>query len=206
MLLSLMNKPKLILFDFGGVLVDYSQSFVTASREQNIPIEYLDNAFDNNEDDITRGKIKPQDIYKIAVKESGVQVGDDYDFTSSWVRDYIVIEAAYDLLVTLSKNYFVGILSNIYKGILERSIKIGKLPNIEYNYIFESCEISYKKPEIGIYRYVEERTGLEGSEILFIDDRQDFIDGAKELNWGTFLFNSLDPIAAIEQLRDKYKL
>ena len=201
-----MNKPKLILFDFGGVLIDYSKSFVIASKEQNIPIEYLNSAFDNSEDDITRGRITPQGIYEIAVKESGVQASDEYDFISSWVRDYKIIKPSYDFVVTLLKKNNVGILSNTYKGIIRRSIEMGKIPDIEYDYIFESCEICYKKPEIEIYRYVEERTGLKGSEILFIDDRQDFIDGAKELNWSTFLFNSLDPIASIEQLRDKYKL
>jgi FMN phosphatase YigB (HAD superfamily) len=201
-----MSKPKLILFDFGGVLVDYSKSFETASREQNLPIEYIDSTFDNNNDPITKGEITPQDIYRLAVRESGIEADLNYDFVDSWARDYDVIEASYNFLIDLSIKYPIGILSNTYKGLLDKSIALNKIPNVEYNYIFESCNIGYKKPEIEIYKYVEEKTGLKSSNILFIDDREDFISGANNLGWETFLFDSLNPIMSVEQIQKKYKL
>jgi FMN phosphatase YigB (HAD superfamily) len=201
-----MNKPELILFDFGGVLIDYSQSFQTASKEQNIPIEFLDNAFDINHEDITVGKITPEDIYQIALTESNMEIGDGYNFTDSWVRDYQTILPTYEFLEELSHNYVVGILSNIYKGMIKRSIELNRLPNIQYPYIFESCEIGYRKPEIDIYKYVEEKTGIKGNDILFIDDRPDYIEGAEVLNWNTFLFDNSDPITSVEQIKDTYKL
>jgi putative hydrolase of the HAD superfamily len=201
-----MNKPKLILFDFGGVLIDYSQSFQTASKEQNIPIEFLDNSFDTNHEDITVGKITPEDIYQIALTESNMEIGDDYNFTDSWVRDYQTIQPTYEFLEELSHNYVVGILSNTYKGIIKRSIELNRIPNVKYKYIFQSCELGYQKPEIDIYKYVEDRTGLKGKDILFIDDREDYIDSAKQLNWNTFLFDNSNPITSVAQIKDTYKL
>jgi putative hydrolase of the HAD superfamily len=196
-----MNKPKLILFDFGGVLIDYSNSFQTASKESGIPIEYLDTAFDNNEDDITVGKISPNDIYQLAVKDSGIEADIEYDFVNSWVKDYITIKPAYNLLLELSEDYLIGILSNTYKDIIEQTIKSKKIPNIKYSYIFESCEIGYKKPNKQIFKYVEENTKLRGEEIFFIDDRQDFLDTAEEFKWNTFLFDKNNPEKAVRNLR-----
>ncbi len=197
-----MKNIKLILFDFGGVLVDYSKSFQTASKEQGIPIEYLDNAFDNNEEDITKGIIEPQDIFNMAVKESGVGADIKYDFVNSWVRDYKVIQPTWDLLAELSKTYQVGILSNVYKGMIVESIKLGRLPDINYSYIFESCEIGNRKPEKEIYEYVEKETGFSSKEILFIDDRQDFIEGAQRIGWITYLFDSTNPVVSVPQILD----
>lgn len=197
---------KLILFDFGGVLVDYSKSFQTASREQNIPMEYLDKAFDDNEEDITLGRISPQDIYILALKENSIKADKNYNFLESWVKDYEIIEPIANILPTLSKKYSVGILSNIYKGIIPKSIELKKLPNIKYDYIFESCEVGYKKPDVEIYKYVEDVTGFEGEDILFVDDRTDFINPAKKLNWNTFLFNNRDPINSVYQLTSQYNL
>lgn len=198
-----MHEPKLILFDFGGVLVDYSNSFKTASKESGIPIEHMDRAFDDNEDDITVGKISPNDIYQLAVKDSGIKADLDYDFINSWVRDYIPIKPSYNFLLQLSEEYMIGILSNVYRGIISESIEMNKIPRIEYNYIFESCEIGYKKPEKKIYKYVEEKTGLAGEEILFIDDRRDFVEGAKEVKWRTFLFDNTEPRESVKRIKER---
>jgi putative hydrolase of the HAD superfamily len=194
-----MSKPKLILFDFGGVLINYSKSFQTASLEQGIPIEYLDKAFDEKEEDITLGNVFPQDIYITALKENSIEADENYDFLESWIKDYEIIRPAFNLLLELSKKYSVGILSNTYKGVINKTIEMGKLPDIKYRYIFESCEIGHKKPDIEIYEYVEEETGLKGKEILFIDDRKDFTDIANHIAWGTFHFDNSNPISSLSK-------
>lgn len=53
-----------------------------------------------------------------------------------------------------------------------------------------SCLEGTAKPEEEIYAIALERLGVKASESVFVDDRQDFIEGAKRVGLGTILFRS----------------
>jgi len=198
-----MIKPKLILFDIGGVLIDYSRSFQTASKEQNIPIEDIDKVFDTHryEKKITLGEVTPQEFYLKVREECNPKIDKEYDFVDSWIRDYRSIKPTYDFIIDIKDDFSIGLLSNIYKGIVSGIINNNLIPNIDYSFKFLSCDINKKKPEEDIYNYVEESTGLKGKDILFIDDREDYLTVPKQMKWTTFLFNMEDPQKSITELR-----
>ena len=52
-------KPKLILFDIGGVLIDCNNAFKQASIDLNIPHKIIDATFDVYDREITLGEITP---------------------------------------------------------------------------------------------------------------------------------------------------
>ncbi len=66
---------------------------------------------------------------------------------------------------------------------------MGLIPNIAYSYMFLSCQIGLQKPFKEIYNHVENSTGLKPDQILFIDDQEDYLQGAINNGWRTFLFN-----------------
>ncbi len=198
------NLPKLVLFDIGDVLIDYSKSFETASKEQGVSREYFDNGFDKYDIDITRGHITPNDLYARVIEENKLDIDPQYDFLQSWIRDYQSIEPTYKFLKEISDSYKIGLLSNIYKGITPNLILCELIPDIEYSFKFLSCEIGYIKPEKEIYEEVEKVTSLRGSEIFFLDDRESFLEVPKKMGWGTFQFEKENREGSIEKLRQLF--
>ena len=196
---------KLILFDIGGVLIDYSDVFRTVSIEQKFPHEFIDKTFDKYDKDITIGKITPQELYLKCLNENGLVANKNYDFMDSWLRDYAVIKPTFDLIELLQqehKEYKIGLFSNIYKGMVTEMMKRQLIPNINYNYIFLSCDIGIQKPDKQIYDYALSTTGLKPNQILFIDDRDDYLEPAINTGWNTFKFSRQDPKQSIIRLKE----
>ncbi len=61
-----------------------------------------------------------------------------------------------------------------------------------------SHEIGAMKPLPASYEAVEQATGVQGSELLYLDDRPENIDGGRERGWRTVLH--ADPDASITEV------
>ena len=73
-------------------------------------------------DSITRGKIAPQEFWGKVRDNLQIIDGATYDFLENWISDYIFISPSSDF-VKESHQLIVGILTNIYEGMLSRLIK-----------------------------------------------------------------------------------
>jgi HAD superfamily hydrolase (TIGR01509 family) len=74
----------------------------------------------------------------------------------------------------------IGIISNAFpsaRKILKHTKLIQKFGN---EHIILSCEYNSIKPERAIYQKAIKKAGVNPSEILFIDDRESFVEGAVE--------------------------
>lgn len=65
-----------------------------------------------------------------------------------------------------------------------------------------SCEEHIIKPDAEIYQRLTSRYGLDVAETLFIDDRQQNVDAARNEGWQGFKFDPRDPEASCNELRD----
>lgn len=65
-----------------------------------------------------------------------------------------------------------------------------------------SCEEHIIKPDAEIYRCLTSRYGLDVAETLFIDDRQQNVDAARNEGWQGFKFDPRDPETSCKELRD----
>ncbi len=204
--IQVMIIPKLILFDLGGVLVDCDNSFATAAKELELSIDMIDSVFDKYEAEITLGKITPQQLYDRVLTEQKISANRDYDFLESWVNDYKTIKATFDLLPCIAAQYQVALLSNTYRGVVELVKARRLIPQIKFEFSFLSCELGMQKPDLSIYEFVEKSTGLNGAELLFIDDRVDFLIVPQKMGWGTIQFKRSDINNSIEKLTSFLKL
>lgn len=191
---------KLVLFDIGGVLINYERAFRNASIEQNIPYELIGDAFDKYDREITSGKITPQELYLKCLEENNLKANTNYDFTDSWVRDYSSIKPTYGLVHKLKPTYQVGLFSNIYKNMIPILKKKKLIPDIAYDFLFISCDIGLQKPDMEVYEYVLEITKLQPEQILFVDDRDDNLTVAKYFKWNIFKFSKNDPTSSVQKL------
>ncbi|KKQ24227.1 MAG: Haloacid dehalogenase [Candidatus Roizmanbacteria bacterium GW2011_GWC2_37_13] len=184
-----MKKIKFIYFDIGGVMNDWSDSFRTVTSKFKINFEEFNKLWSGKIwDDITRGKISPQDVWKLAIKKFGLKNADNYNFVESWMGDYRPRLEVHELARQLSKKYKIGLISNLYKGMMPRLIEKGMVTDIKYSVVVLSYEVGFRKPEREIYKLATNLVGVKEEEILLIDDRKDFIEGAKKSGWQTFWF------------------
>ena len=196
-----MNKPKLILFDIGGVLIEYGNVFKTASVDLGIPHALIDSTFDKSDTEITTGIITPQELYLNCLSNNKLETDRNYNFMLSWIKDYTSIKPTHDLLVELVSKYKVGLFSNIYKGMVPELIKQDLLPNINYAYQFISCDMGLQKPDINAYKVIMDTVNYSVNELLFIDDKQENLEVADNLGWETFLFTREKPTESVNELR-----
>lgn len=194
------TKPKIILFDIGGVLIEYGNVFKNVATEQNFDHKLIDATFDKYDDEITLGKITPQELYLKCLDENSIKADRDYNFIDGWVRDYEIIKPTHELVHQLSHKYKIGLFSNIYKAMVPEMIKRDVLPKIDYYKTFLSCEMGLQKPDLKAYRFITDSLGFEPQQILFVDDKAENLVPASQLGWKTFEFNRHDPEVSVVEL------
>ncbi len=89
------------------------------------------------------------------------------------------------------QGYSLAILSNMPHDFLERygdSIQLFREADVA---VF-SCQVSQIKPERAIYETLIRRLGMDPSEIVFFDDMEANVAGAREAGINAFLWTGLD--------------
>jgi len=185
-----MKKIKFIYFDIGGVMADTTNYFKGATNKFGIPLDEFTKFWQENyRDEMTRGKITPQEFWKKIIKKFNLKNAMDFNFVESWMNDYQPRIKVHKLAKKLSKSYKIGLISNLYPGMMPALIKKGLVANIKYSAMVLSYEVQLRKPEKEIYEIATKKAGVLPEEILLIDDRQDFIEGAKRIGWQTVWFD-----------------
>lgn len=197
-----MDNDHFIYFDVGNTLVDCSNYFSTAATKFNLKIDDLKKVFNDNIDPVTKGLIDAQQFWEKCIQRYNIKNTSDYNFLESWVSDYEPITEMHEVIIKLKSKYRVGLLSNIYKGMLPLLLAKGLIPKIHYDQVIFSCEVGLMKPNADIYAFAQKQAQVDPKNILLIDDRQDFIDGAQKAGWSTFLFNDKDCKNSIKELEE----
>ncbi|OGK17312.1 hypothetical protein A2774_03870 [Candidatus Roizmanbacteria bacterium RIFCSPHIGHO2_01_FULL_39_12c] len=185
-----MAEIKFIYFDVGGVLIDYKDAFKGATSKFNIPHSEFMDVWLNNEDSVTRGKIHPQEFWHLVRKKLKIKEGADFDFLKSWIEDYRPIKTTHAIVKKFISKYKIGLLTNLYKGMTPLLREKNLIPDVAYSSIITSYETGLRKPEKEIYELATKKVNLKPEEIFFVDDQENFIEGAKKIGWNTFLFDS----------------
>lgn len=94
-----------------------------------------------------------------------------------------------DYALELRKKYKTAMLSNIGSGGLERMFEPGLLSKY-FEVSVASGDIGFAKPEPQAYEITADRLGVRLNECIFIDDRQDYVDGAIGVGMQALLFTS----------------
>jgi len=68
---------------------------------------------------------------------------------------------------------------------------------LRFDGLFFSCHMLAKKPEAAFFATVTEQIGTRPEQILFIDDHQANVDGARAANWNAELYSFGDDIESI---------
>lgn len=185
---------KFVYFDIGKIFHTSDKVFSTAAEKFGISMEGMVEIYWDLADELTTGKIKTDEFWKICCQKLGAKNGwESYDFAKSWVGDYEIIPEMHEFAKRVAAKYRIGIISNHFLGLPAEALKQGKIPDLNYEVFINSAEVGVRKPDPKIFEIAEKRCGVEPPDILFIDDQMKNLAVAKERGWQTWQFNYLNP-------------
>ena len=182
---------KNVVLDMGNVLLDFRPEYVmdqfcSSEEEKDVIRREL---FEGPEWPLgDRGDIKDKDRYDL-VK---VRVPEKYhealkNCALHWDICMDPLEGAKEFCETVKeKGYKIFVLSNASDLFYVYFPKF--LPLDFFDGVFVSSDYLMLKPDVEIYKTFLNKYGLKGEECLFIDDRQDNIEGAGKAGLNTFRF------------------
>jgi FMN phosphatase YigB (HAD superfamily) len=161
-----------------GILKDKSQEF--------------EDIYEQSQDEIntTREIDSLLPIYK---EKFGIKLPENYSFLiDGFAKRFEKNLDIWSVIDFAKSKYKIGLLTNMYPNMLTEIKKAELLSNIEFDQAIDSSIEKVQKPYKEIYELAEKRCGFKGNEILFIDNSQKHLDGAKQLGWQTFLYDPTD--------------
>ncbi|MFH1615468.1 MAG: HAD family phosphatase [Planctomycetota bacterium] len=195
----LMKPMEAIIFDWGGVLIDDPapklMQFCAEALE--VPVADYIKTHRKFEADFQKGSIPEAAFWARVCGELKVPCPTiDSLWTKAIRTAYSPKEDMFLLASSLrSKGYKIAILSNTEMPVSQYCCQL--LPRDMFDAIILSCNEGTRKPERKIYELAMERLQAQPQQTIFIDDRADYIDGAKNVGINTILFENT------QQLKDE---
>ena len=185
-------KNKLILFDWGNIVESNITGYTVKNAWDDLAYEcgYKDDEsiyfkFHKYKLSKIMSIEKLEDTYYNMKKEFNLNKSYE-EFCLLYIKIFGKIDyfrEVADFEVSLKDRCYVGILSNILildKERLDRQVDLSR-----YDYVFLSFELGLRKPEKEIYEKVQSMVPFKKENILFIDDREDNIEAARNFGWKT---------------------
>lgn len=198
------SKPKIkaVIFDLGGVVIHWDSNIAYRyfSERFGLEIEDMKKSISKLSPSLQNGKIGEKEFWIRFFEFYGRSLPEDWE--DLWLKKFReearLNKDVMDIVNALKKNgYRVAMITNTEPSHDAWSRKIG------WYEPFELVIVSYKekmrKPDNDIFELALQRLGLEGSECIFIDNREEHVLGAKDVGINAILFKNA------EQLKEELK-
>ena len=170
---------KIILFDVGGVLVNWKDIwlFDEVVAQYKIPKKILIKRFNQHIEYLFTGKIMEQNFWEIILdgflgKVENLKIIDKVFQKKSSINNNVL-----SLAKKLKKqNYKIGILSNLTPQ--TRHMLFDQKIFEPFEYQFFSDVISLAKPNPKIFYHVSKKIGRTKKDIILIDDKKENVEAA----------------------------
>ena len=187
-----MEKMDSVIFDWGGVLIENPGSERTRHCDNSLGVS--ENEYKEAQEkfmcEFQKGRISEEEFWKNVCCDLGVSKP---NVSSLWIDAlkpyYRPREEMLSMLTILKQNsYRIALLSNTE----DPTVKFFHEQGYDmFDVLVFSCEEGIMKPERRIYDLTLERLGSRAECSVFIDDRPDYIQGAKNVGLHTILFESI---------------
>ncbi len=109
---------------------------------------------------------------------------------SGFVDRFEINPSIWPVIKKIKKNYRVGLLTNMYPGMLDLIESHNLLPKINWDVIIDSSLEKAAKADPKIFEIAQNKTGVPGKEILFIENSEGHVKAASDFGWQTFWYDS----------------
>lgn len=173
-----------IIFDYGGVIHSFEYGGFFRRFRGRTDRTFEEMSFLVAGSGLPRryesGDIASEEFFQGIVDLCGLRVTEE-EFLSAFVSIFTPIENTIGLIRALSQSYRLGLLSNTNEWHFEHHIRVQ-----DFFPLFDAVTLSYQvrtmKPAEAIYRESLRSIGLCPEECVFIDDREENVEGARRMN------------------------
>ncbi|KAI0414171.1 HAD-like protein [Xylaria grammica] len=174
---TLQARPRAIIFDLGDVLFAWSANTATTIPARSLR-EILSTPIWHSYE---RGEITRDACYERSARQLSLPMP---EIAEAFVQARKSLQPNYDLVSFINNlkedaSIRVYAMSNIGKEDFEELSE--KLEWRLFDRVFTSAAAGMRKPDPGFYRHVLDQIGLLGSQVVFIDDKEENIHAARVL-------------------------
>lgn len=195
-------KPTIVVFDLGKVLLDFDYSIAgrRIAAQSKLPAADVQKFLDQTPllHRYETGLLTRQEFFNEVCNQTGF-CGDINEFGSCFADIFTEMPEMTALHTAIRRK---GILTYIFSNTNDLAVEHVRraFPFFAHfdGYIF-SHEVGAMKPAAKIYEALETMSGRRGSEILYIDDRQENIDAGAARGWQTIL--QTEPANTIAEMK-----
>lgn len=187
-----------IYFDVGGVaMLDFSgtnkwevlKTEMGVNGENGEAWENVWNKF-KNEVSVNRDV----DTLVPMFREAGFDLPKDYSMLDSFINLFEKNPSMWPVIERVISRQRLGLLTNMYPRLLNELFSRELIPSKEsWEIIIDSSEVGLQKPDRRIYELAQQRAGVKGEEILFVENSPENLQAAKDFGWQTFAYDSSAP-------------
>lgn len=188
-----MNSIKAIVFDLGNVLIpfDYSIMINRLNKISQDLGEHYYEVYKSNyhiHREFEKGELSNEQFISINLKWLENKI-DEEKFCFLYSDIFRLNEDTISLLPKLKANYKLFLLSNT--NYIHYKFGYSHYKFLEhFDKLFLSHEVGAVKPEAKIYKAVENYSRFQPNEHLFIDDINEYVEGAKNVGWNSVQFTT----------------
>jgi len=192
-----LRKYSAIVFDLGNVLIpfDYTIAINKLNKIENRLGDRFFNHYKKNYSvhrEFEKGRIPESGFVNKMLEVVNYKIDADA-FCKLYADIFSLNQDVISLLPNLKKNYKLFLLSNTDS--IHKKYGWEKYEFLKYfDELILSFEVGAVKPEENIYREVEKVSGFASNEHFFIDDIQDYVDGAKNIGWDAVRFDGYNKL------------
>jgi putative hydrolase of the HAD superfamily len=193
-----------IVFDLGNVLIPFDYS-IAINKLNQIEKGLGDRFFQYYKSNYSlhrkfeKGKITESEFVSKMLEVVHHKIDAD-TFCRLYADIFSLNEDVISLLPVLKKNYKLFLLSNTDS--IHKKYGWEKYEFLKYfDKLILSFEVGAVKPEEKIYRAVEKASGFDSIEHFFIDDIQEYVNGAKNIGWDAVRFEGYEKL--INDLKER---
>ena len=204
-----MKGIKNILFDFGGVILELApEKCIEAFKRLGCPEEVFKGDFwtEGIFRKMDRGTASEEEFYNEIRRIGHIPQATDSEILDAW-NSFIpgVQERTFKALKRLKERFPLYILSNVnlpHWRHCEENLMYYQGENAFswFKQTFTSYTLHLEKPERAIYETVAREAHIKPEETLFIDDRQENLDGAALVGFHTMITKDGDWIDKLDNI------
>jgi HAD superfamily hydrolase (TIGR01509 family) len=193
------TKTELLLFDFGGVLIEFAgpKELGRHLRWPSTPEIILKRWTEcPHTDEFERGALSPAEWAERFVRDWDVDLKPDAFLTefTTWSRR--VLPGARELLEQLRPRYRLAALSNSNELHWERNTHELRIIEL-FEFAISSHQVGFCKPNPEVFRFAIERAGVSSPQaIVFFDDLAANVDAAKSAGMRAYQVRGVDELRA----------
>lgn len=186
-----MQKIDWVLFDVGGVLLDWRVSSAALAEFLEVEHGVLLDAMFSHAPLMNVGTISPQEGWKRILADLDKSEHDPQDIILRWRDKKFWLKDTLQLVQELhDAGYKLAVFSNSWLG-LSNDPNESSMPKemALFTHILDSSKEGLKKPNPAYYELAEKTTGASGDSIFFLDDDQPNLVPASENGWHTYHYD-----------------